>query len=156
MPLGLGIVDVLRAIPPRIEVAGHGPTIRITAGSFDAALDYARERLAAPAVLDCAVRNRLWPRVSISVTTDPVKARSAPPLDEVRARAEHQLAALRDRRAPEPHESTRLQARADLDPPDELSDPGGPGLWTLEQIFADQERRRQVRGRIPTQRGTGD
>ena len=67
MPLGQGIVEVLRAIPPRIEVTGHGPTLRITAGSFDAALDDARERLDEPAVLDCELRYRFWPRVTLTV-----------------------------------------------------------------------------------------
>lgn len=129
MPLGLGIVEALRAIPPRIEVTGHGPTVRITAGSFDAVLDYARECYDAPAVLSCDVRHRFWPRITLTVTTDPELAGSAPPLAELRRRAEQQV---------EQREAVLRE----------------PGLTTLEEIFDRQERQRQAR--IPAQRQDED
>ncbi|MFP5369653.1 MAG: hypothetical protein ACLGI3_02745 [Actinomycetes bacterium] len=141
MPLGLGIVDVLRAIPPRIEVAGHGPTIRITAGSFDAALDYARQRLRAPTVLDGTLRHRFWPRVTLTVTTDPELAATAPPLEELRARI--MSGAGRGEPVPDP-------AAPDVE------HRHGVGLSVLEEIFADQEWRREAHGRIPAQRVTSD
>jgi len=159
MPLGLGIVEVLRAIPPRIEVTGHGPTVRITAGSFDAALDYARECYAAPAVLACELRYRFWPRVTLTVTTDPGLAGSAPPLEELRGQLEQKEAALRAARGPahraepgihraEPETSPRVEP--------ETSSRVAPGLSTLEEIFAHQEQQRQDRARIPAQRHDAD
>ena len=154
MPLGQGIVEVLRAIPPRIEVTGHGPTVRITAGSFDAALDYARERFDAPAVLGCAVRNRFWPRVTLTVTTDADLAGSAPPLEELRSQAEEQEAVLRA--------SRRLAHRAQTGahravPLPDAGDSAEPGLSTLEEIFERQERQRVERAsRIPGQRRPAD
>lgn len=153
MPLGLGIVEVLRAIPPRIEVTGHGPTVRITAGSFEAALDYARERFDAPGVLGCDVRHRFWPRVTLTVATDPELAGSAPPLEEVRAQAERQAAALAQHRRPA-HRAGAGARRVTL-PAHVGADPEqvpGPGFSTLEEIFAGQERQRQERARIPDQR----
>lgn len=133
MPLGQGIVEVLRAIPPRIEVAGHGPTVRVTAGSFDAALEYVRERYDEAVVLDCSLRHRFWSRVTLTVTTDPELARAALPLDAVREQVEQQQTALREAREPIPRPER--------------------GWSTLEEIFAGQEQRRQERAaRIPTQR----
>jgi len=152
MPLGQGIVEVLRAIPPRIEVTGHGPTVRITAGSFDAALDYARERFDAPVVLDCSLRHRFWPRVTIVVTTDPGLVRSAPPLEELRRRAAQQEGQLRATRAAA-HRAEGGSHRAATTQPGAATEPGDPGWSTLEEIFEGQELRRQERAaRIPTQR----
>jgi len=167
MPLGQGIVEVFRAIPPRIEVTGHGPTVRITAGSFDAALDYARECYDAPAVLDCELRHRFWPRVTLTVTTEPELAGSAPPLEELRRRVEQQLAARREARAAahraepgvhraEPETAAPAEpgtaARAEPAP----AVPAEPGFSTLEEIFAHQELQRQERARIPAQRRDAD
>ncbi|HEX4976997.1 MAG TPA: hypothetical protein VFV40_03930 [Nocardioides sp.] len=161
MPLGQGIVEVLRAIPPRIEVTGHGPTVRITAGSFDDALHYARERYDAPAVLGYELRHRLWPRVTLTVTTDAGLARSAPPLEQLRQEAAHQGAveqspsAVRRRRAGAhragagPHPAGETAGTAE---PEAVE----PGLSTLEEIFADQERRRLERVRVPEQRRGAD
>ena len=151
MPLGLGIVEVLRAIPPRIEVTGHGPTVRITAGSFDAALDYARECYDAPAVLDCELRYRFWPRVTLTVALDPELAQAAPPLEELRRQAEEQEAALRAARGPA-HRAGPASHRAEPEAAVEVE----PGLSTLEEIFAHQELRRQERSRIPVQRRGAD
>jgi hypothetical protein len=151
MPLGLGIVEVLRAIPPRIEVTGHGPTVRITAGSFDAALDYARECYDAPAVLGCDLRYRFWPRVTLTVALDPELARAAPPLEELRRQAEEQEATLRAARGPA-HRAEPGSHRSEPEVDVEVE----PGLSTLEEIFAHQELRRQERFRIPVQRRGAD
>lgn len=83
MPLGQGIAEMFVAVRDRIEVSGHEPTWQVTAGSFDAALGYARRRFGEPAVLDRNDRNRWWPRVTLTVTVDPVLARSAPRLEDV-------------------------------------------------------------------------
>jgi hypothetical protein len=87
MPLGQGIAEILEAIPARIEVSGHGATWRITGPSFDAVVDYAEECFDEPTVLSCHRRDRLWPRVTLTVTTDPARAGGAPPLDELRTHA---------------------------------------------------------------------
>ena len=160
MPLGQGIVEVLRAIPPRIEVTGHGPTLRITAGSFDAALDDARERLDDPVVLDCELRNRFWPRVTLTVTTDPELAATAPPLEVVRQRAVQQEEAARAARVPA-HRAEPGTHRAEPEPEEpsgqEPEGATGTGLAMLEEIFADQETARHQRtGRIPHQRRDAD
>ncbi len=83
MPLGQGIEETWQAVRSRIEVSGHGPTWHITAGSFEAALGYARERFGDPAVLDRKDRSRWWPRVTLTVTTDPALAASAPALEDI-------------------------------------------------------------------------
>lgn len=85
MPLGLGIVDACVALPERIEVSGHAPTWTVTAGSFESALDYANARFGNPAVLARRDRYRWWPRVSLTVTTDPYLAACAPPVDVLAA-----------------------------------------------------------------------
>lgn len=85
MPLGQGIGSMWEALRDRVEVAGHEPTWEVTAGSFDTALAYARERFEDPVVLRRQDRARLWPRVTLTVTTDPERAASAPPLDELAA-----------------------------------------------------------------------
>lgn len=149
MPLGQGIVEVLRAIPPRIEVTGHGPTVRVTAGSFDAALGYARECYDDPAVLDCELRYRFWPRVTLTVTTDPQLAGSAPPLDELRGRLQQEEAGRRASRGAHRAGAGTHRASAGVVPPEP---PTELGLSTLEEIFARQELQRQERARIPAQR----
>lgn len=132
MPLGLGIVEALRAIPPRIEVAGHGATVRITGRSFEDVLDYARECYESPVVLGYQRRDRLWPRVTLTITVDPVLAASAPPLAELQERAEADS-------APPP-------------PPVEPSTPPASGLASLEEIFAHQEELRLGPTGVPRQR----
>ncbi|RYP89095.1 hypothetical protein EKO23_01330 [Nocardioides guangzhouensis] len=89
--LGRGIGGMVEAVRDRVEVAWHagghggegGGTWQVTAGSFEAALAYARERFTDPIVLSRRDRNRWWPRVTIEVTEDPSYAASAPPLDEL-------------------------------------------------------------------------
>jgi hypothetical protein len=158
MPLGQGIVEVFRAIPPRIEVTGHGPTVRVTAGSFDAALGYARECYGDPAVLGGELRYRFWPRVTLTVTTDPDLAGSAPPLEELRDRLQQQEAGLRASRGAHRAGPGTHRAEPGAAPSGPLPGPGSSpeqGLSTLEEIFAHQELQRQERARIPTQRGDG-
>ena len=85
MPLGQGILDVLEAIPRRIEMSGHEPTWRITGASFDAVWQFALEVLPGdPVVVAREDRNRLWPRVTLTLTIDPTLAAGAPPIDELR------------------------------------------------------------------------
>src|SRR6478672_4690014 len=81
MPLGRGIVEVFEAIPDRIEVSGHGSTRKVTGGSFEAVLDYAREAIGECAVTAREDRTRWWPRVTLTVTTDPAQMAAAPPLE---------------------------------------------------------------------------
>ena len=83
MPLRQGINELVEAIEDRIEVAGRAPTWRVTAGSFESAMSYAREAYHDPVVVGRSDQHRLWPRVTLTVTTDPVLARNAPPLEEL-------------------------------------------------------------------------
>ena len=83
MPLRQGINELVEAIEDRIEVTGRAPTWRVTAGSFESAMSYAREAYHDPVVVGRSDQHRLWPRVTLTVTTDPVLARSAPPLEEL-------------------------------------------------------------------------
>ena len=84
MPLGRDIVEVFEAIPARIEVSGHAPVWRVTGGSFDDAVAYAREAYGDPVVVAREDRHRWWPRVTLTVTTDPRIAAGAPPLEAFR------------------------------------------------------------------------
>ncbi len=143
MPLGQGIAEILEAIPARIEVSGHAPTWRITGPSFDAVLDYVHECFDEAAVLACHRRDRLWPRVTLTVTTDPRRAAIAPPLDELRANA------LPKQQAPEGDGTTyraagrRVRRAANVD---DLP-------LSLETIFESQEAQRAARlSEIPQQR----
>ncbi len=131
MPLGRGIVEVFEAIPDRIEVSGHGPTWRITGGSFDGVLDYAREALGETAVIGREDRGRWWPRVTLTVTTDPARMAEAPTLETFA----DPVAADE----PEPVDATTY-------------DESNPS--PLEEIFAHQEERRLARRGIPRQRSS--
>ena len=81
MPLGRGIVEVFEAIPERIEVSGHGPTWRVTGGSFESALAFAQEAFGDTVVVAREDRSRWWPRVTLTVTQDPELAAEAPPVE---------------------------------------------------------------------------
>jgi hypothetical protein len=83
VPLRQGINELVEAIEDRIEVTGRAPTWRVTAGSFESAMSYAREAYHDPVVVGRSDQHRLWPRVTLTVTTDPVLASSAPPLEEL-------------------------------------------------------------------------
>jgi hypothetical protein len=133
MPLGRGITELFEAIPERIEVAGHGPTWRVTGGSFEAALTYAREAFGETAVLAREDRQRWWPRVTLTVTNDPRLAAVAPPLATLAVPAVPRQA----ERSPAP----------DTAEPEEL-----PVEGPLEEIFARQEAARCARKGIPLQR----
>jgi hypothetical protein len=139
MPLGRGIVELFEAIPDRIEVSGHGPTWRVTGGSFDGALAFAREAFGETAVLAREDRQRWWPRVTLTVTTDPDLAASAPPLDTLSAPP---VVAVPVQREPS-HRAEPVEA----EPRDEH-----PVLGMLEEIFAHQEAQRCARRGIPQQR----
>ena len=118
--LGLGIGDMMEAVRDRVEVSGHDASWQITAGSFDDALGYARDRFAEPIVLARRDRSRWWPRVTLVVTTDPDLADEAPPLDELA-------------REPEPPAQPEYDDRAATpDPESELP-------AALEAIFAHQD-----------------
>lgn len=160
MPLGFGIAEVLRAIPPRIEVSGHGPTTRITAGSFDAALAYAREVHGDVAVLAVGVRNRWWPRVTLTVTTDTELARTAPALADLRHEADELLAPPLVEAAsevsddePQPRDPVAAPTPASQGGPDQDDAAEPQGFFsTLDEIFEHQEQERQRRTSIPRQR----
>ena len=81
MPLGRGIVEVFEAIPDRIVVSGHGPTWKVTGGSFESVLGYVHEVFEQYAVLGRVDRTRWWPRVTLTVTTDPTLMAQAQPLE---------------------------------------------------------------------------
>ncbi|QWZ08280.1 hypothetical protein KRR39_23705 [Nocardioides panacis] len=115
-------MEVFEAIPERIEVSGHRPTWRVTGGSFEAALDYARDAFGGSAVVAREDRGRWWPRVTLTVTVDPALVAAAPPLGSF------------DTGEPEPS----------------VPDPDIP--LALERMFAHQEERRMARLRIPAQR----
>lgn len=83
MPLGQVIAEMWDAVRDRIEVSGKGPTWQVTAGSFDSALAYARTRFGDPVVLGRTDRDRWWPRVTLTVTTDAALAASAPRLEDL-------------------------------------------------------------------------
>jgi hypothetical protein len=135
MPLGRGILEVFEAIPDRIEVSGEAPTWKITGGSFEGVLRYAREALGEIAVLGREDRTRWWPRVTLTVTTDPGLIAKAPPPE---AFAESDPTA-----EPAPGNLAEPAARPTGD--DSFVSP-------LEEIFAHQEELRMARRRIPEQR----
>jgi hypothetical protein len=138
MPLGQGISEMWDALRDRVEVAGHGPTWEVTAGSFDSALAYARERFGDPAVLSRSDRSRWWPRVTITVTTDATLGASAPPLEEV--------ATPRVPTQPTRDDAADAEPAAEPEPPVE-ADPDDTGTLpsSLEAIFAHQEAQRRAR-----------
>jgi hypothetical protein len=83
VPLGQEIGDMVDALRERVEVSAHGGTWHVTAGSFDGALAYVRERFDDPVVLSRRDRGRWWPRVTLVVTEDRSYAASAPSLDDL-------------------------------------------------------------------------
>lgn len=131
MPLGQGVGQMWDAVRDRVEVSGHGSTWHITAGSFDSALDYARDRFGDPVVLARRDRNRSWPRVTLTVTTDAALAGSAPRLDDIA----------------HPTVPTQVTPAAAADAKRGRSEDPLPS--SLEAIFAHQEERRMARQGIP-------
>jgi hypothetical protein len=119
VPLRQGINELVEAIEDRIEVTGRAPTWRVTAGSFESAMSYAREAYHDPVVVGRSDQHRLWPRVTLTVTTDPVLASSAPPLEElVRPRIPQQRKGS--------HRATRAPAA-----------PRTPVEFSLEELFTE-------------------
>lgn len=149
MPLGKGIVAMVSAVQERIEVSGHAPTWRVTAGTYDAAVAYAREAWEDPVVLARETHGRWWPRVTVTVTVDRALAATAPPPEELEQAAERLVP--RQRRSQE-------ALVADILPPSEEDLAFEPGLLvSLEQIFAHQEAvRLRDGGVIPRQRAGAD
>jgi hypothetical protein len=149
MPLRHDIVGVFEAIPDRIEVSGSGPTWRVTGGSFEAVLAYARQAFGDPVVLDRQDRRRWWPRVTLTVTKDPALAAVAPPLETL---AQQQASEQPEPDATQPRE---LQPPAYVEPEPRSARPEpAVGLARLEDMFAYQEEVRAARTehRVPPQR----
>jgi hypothetical protein len=144
VPLGQGIAEMIEAVRDRIEVSGTTPTWEVTAGSFDRALEYARERFTEPVVLARSDRNRWWDRVTITVTTDPALAAAAPPLEQLKAPP---LPVQRVGRDPFP------EAKPDgADPADDPADDPGGMPFSLAAIFDHQEELRLARQRTGDRR----
>lgn len=145
MPLGQGIGEMVEAVRGRIELSGADPTWEVTAGSFEAALAYARERFENPVVLARNDRDRWWPRVTLTITTDRELAASAPPLEDL-ARppvAEQPIPEQPSRSVPSPAPVTvageeHQESRVDSDMP-----------AALAAIFDHQEQLRIARQRVP-------
>jgi hypothetical protein len=91
MPLQLGIGEFIEAIRERVEVSRRQETWRVTAGSFESALAYARKRFEDPVVLSRRDRDRYWPRITLEISTDPARAASAPPVEELARPPIHEL-----------------------------------------------------------------
>lgn len=135
MLLGQGIGEMVEAVRDRVEVSWHGEAWHITAGSFDGALGYARERFGDPVVLSRKDRGRWWPRVTLVVTEDRSYAASAPPLDELARPVAPAAPAVDD--APEVAAS-------------DVGDSDMPAL--LEEMFARQDGPPVGPHRVPRQR----
>ena len=142
MSLPRGITQVFEAIPERIEVSGTGPTWRVTGGSFETVVSWANDAFDHPVVIAREDRNRWWPRVTLTVTTDPVLAAEAPP-----------LSSFSEPVLPAAEESEEVLVGVD-GPPAQAGPPAEDmGYSPLEEIFASQEARR---GRhLPDQRRPG-
>jgi hypothetical protein len=169
MPIGRTIVELMEAIPDRIEVSGTAPTWRVTGGSFDSVVAWVRDAFDEPVVIAREDHRRWWPRVTLTVTTDPALAADAPAL-ETFAHPEPE---------PEPDPAPQLQAEPGVQPA-RLATPtvpstvvgrhkaerarhihhgepeaGSPnGFSALEEIFDRQEEARLAR-RFPEQRHGG-
>src|SRR5690349_668258 len=135
MPLGQGILEVLEAIPQRIEMSGHAPTWRITGPTFEAVWAFAQEALDEPVAIDREDRARWWPRVTLTVTTDPALAASAPSMAELRK--------------PVVPEQVRKERPVAMWNDEDYAESFSP----LEEIFVHQEEVRAARKAVPEQRG---
>jgi len=147
--LGQGIGEMVEAVRDRVEVSWHGEAWHITAGSFDGALGYARERFGDPVVLSRKDRGRWWPRVTLVVTQDQARAASAPPLEDLAHPAAPVAPAPRAEPAPRTLSDAEAWdgARSEEEPyDDEWSESDMPAV--LEAMFARQD----AAGRIPRQR----
>jgi hypothetical protein len=141
MEIRRGITELLEAIPDRIEVSGQAPTWRVTGGSFESVVDYANEAFDEPVVLAREDRSRWWPRVTLTVTTDPALAEAAPPLEELAQAPEAD--APDDADAPKEPVVPAPRHRAEEDEIFESF---------LAEAFARQEAARDERAHVPQQR----
>ena len=164
MAIRRGIVELFEAIPERIEVSGAEPTWEVTGGSFESAVSYAQEAFDDVVVVDRRDRSRWWPRVTLTVTTDPELVATAPPLTSLVDPAPSLLDTLEGDMDPE----TDPDKEPELDvypPEDQAEDSAEDRVFEprhradeehfesfLEEIFARQERLRQERARVPEQR----
>jgi hypothetical protein len=144
MSLTRGLRELIEAIPERIEVSGERPTWEVTGGSFESVVAYAEQAFGEPVVLSRRDRSRWWPRVTLTVTTDPHLAAQAPPLESLAHPEPEQQPETEPETEPEPEPA----------PPVAVSEPEPVGVrpsessvTTLEAMFAYQEA-----ARIPTQR----
>ncbi len=117
MPLGKGIAEVFGAIPERIEVSGHEPTWKVTGGSFESVLAFAREAYGETTVVAREDRSRWWPRVTLTVTRDPVLAAAAPDLATFASARRTRAGGGPSRRPDRGRAVVRLGAGGDLRPP---------------------------------------
>ena len=161
MPLGREIVELLEAIPDRIEVSGTGPTWRVTGGSFDSVVSWANDAFDDPVVIAREDRSRWWPRVTLTVTTDPGLAAEAPPLaaftEPDRPEPESAEPESPEPESPEPEspEPEVLVPAAPAAAPEPTTEPTTDEEFSpLEEIFASQEAARVAR-RFPEQRARG-
>jgi hypothetical protein len=136
MEIRRGIAELLEAIPERIEVSGHAPTWKVTGGSFESVVDYANEAFDEPVVLAREDRARWWPRVTLTVTTDPALAEAAPPLEEL----------AQEPAVPEETVALAVPAPRHRAEEDEIFES------FLDEAFARQEAARDERARVPQQR----
>ena len=134
MPLGKGIAEVFGAIPDRIEVSGHEPTWKVTGGSFESVLAFARKAYGETTVIAREDRSRWWPRVTLTVTRDPVLAANAPDL------------------ATFARPAVPGQARARYADP--VTEDVPSFVSVLDEIFAHQEELRLARREVPQQRAS--
>ena len=183
MPLARGIAELWEAIPERIEVSGHAPTWRVSGGSFESALAYARDAYDHPVVLAREDRSRWWPRVTLTVSTDPALVATAPPLasfadpepepdpvpEPVPEPAPEPVPVPEPVREPEPAAEptpVREPAPKPVPAPEPVAEPEPvlgetPGhrrgrrddFTELESMFSYQEEIRQATVKIPRQRG---
>ena len=123
MPLGQGIEEMVEAVQDRVELSGEDPTWEVTAGSFESALAYARQRFGDPVVLARRDRNRWWPRVTLTVSTDPAAASSAPPLKELAAQTVPRQHAARAGRAVSVPESPQTEEPGPAEEPRRAEEP---------------------------------
>jgi hypothetical protein len=132
VPLRQGINELVEAIEERIEVTGCAPTWRVTAGSFESAMSYAREAYHDPVVVDRSDQRRFWPRVTLTVTTDPALARNAPPLAEL-LRPRIPLQPRGAHRAPRAPAAPRTPVESSLE---EFfaHPPVSPGRWAVSTV----------------------
>jgi hypothetical protein len=150
------IVELFEAIPERIEVSGAEPTWEVTGGSFESAVSYAQEAFDEAVVVDRRDRTRWWPRVTLTVTTDPELVAAAPPLESLVGPSPKLLDTLEADMDPEMDpdkepEPDIYPAEDQVFEPRHLADEEHFESF-LEEIFARQERLRQERARVPEQR----